>query len=182
MAIISIGDVSFRYVQVSDAAYILQLRSMGIRKQALSPGASSIRDQEQWLQSYKEREQQGIEHYFIILHQDRPVGAVRVYSIDRSNGTFTWGSWVIQEGTKPEIAWLSVILIYDFAFVHLELAQAQFQVVSTNQNVIRFHRGFGAQQTEEGNGSIGFVLPKASYARIRDTFLQRFWRRPAPAA
>lgn len=76
---------------------------------------------------------------------------------------------------------MSAILVYDFAFGQLELKQAQFQVVSSNQNVIRFHRGFGARQTDEGNGSVNFVLSKTSYAQVRDAFLQRFWRRPAPA-
>lgn len=170
---LTLGDVTFRYVTVDDAAFILQLRSTAVARQTLSSGAMSLDEQRRWLESYQARHAGGLEHYFVICHRRRPVGTVRVYDIQPATGTFTWGSWAIQAGTHSVVAWITTVLLYDFAFGGLGLARATFEVIASNHNVIRFHKNFGAESSEPQGDRVPFTLSKEAYAGIRARFLQR---------
>ena len=170
------GEVSLRYVVPGDATLILRLRAGAVARQTLSAGAVSLESQQQWIRAYQKREAGGREHYFIIALRDVPVGAVRIYAIESAVGTFTWGSWVIQEGTAPVVAWISAVMVYDFAFSQLGLQRAAFEVAASNHNVIRFHQNFGATIEKMQGGLVSFALPKAHYFGIRKKFLQRISR------
>jgi RimJ/RimL family protein N-acetyltransferase len=171
--ILTLGDVAFRYVTTDDAAFILQLRSTAVARQTLSSGAMSLDEQKQWLAAYEARHARNLEHYFVICYRKQPVGAVRVYNIHPEAGTFTWGSWAIQPGTHSVVAWITTVLLYDFAFGELGLARATFEVVASNHNVIRFHKSFGAEFGEARGDSVSFTLSKAAFEGIRARFLQR---------
>lgn len=170
---LTMDGVAFRYATVEDAGFILQLRSTAVARQTLSTGAASLDAQKQWLLFYKEREAQGVEHYFVISYRNEPVGVVRVYGIQPATGGFTWGSWAIQADTPPVVAWITAVLLYDFAFGQLGLGRATFEVVASNHNVIRFHQSFGAVSEGVYGDRMRFNLPRDIYTGIRGKFLRR---------
>jgi hypothetical protein len=170
---IELGGIGLRPVTISDSRLIVRLRNGYASRRFLNTGATSNRDQELWLQVYFERKARGLEHYFIITHADRDVGAVRIYEIDVAMGSFKWGSWVIESGTPPIVAFVSAVLVYDFAFDVLQLKTALFEVVAENLNVIRFHQSFGAALRGGPNTHASFELKKATYVGLRSRFLAR---------
>lgn len=176
---LALADVKLRYVTREDAALILRLRDSEVARQTLSTGAASLEGQRQWLAGYLERAAQGLEHYFIIELRREPVGAVRLYDLRRTDGSFTWGSWVIQAGTAPTVAWISAVLVYDLAFWELGLRRAEFEVRAFNHNVVRFHHSFGAKSAPAAGDLVRFTLDQADYAGIRAKFLQRIRLSPA---
>lgn len=170
---VELGGIGLRPVMIGDSHLIVRLRNGYASRRFLNTGATSNRDQEQWLQAYFERKARGLEHYFIIAHADRDVGAVRIYEIDAAQASFKWGSWVIESGTPPLVAFVSAVLVYDFAFDVLRLETALFEVVAENANVIRFHQGFGAALRGEPDTHASFELKKATYIGLRSRFLAR---------
>ena len=168
-----LGSTRLRPVGLEDAALLVQLRSTAEAQGLLTSGAASVQTQREWLDRYLERAARGFEHYFVILLNEQAVGAVRIYDIKAAAGTFTWGSWVVQAGIPARVAWSSALLVYDFAFEHLGLSRADFDVVAGNHNVIRFHKSFGATVTGESGGLVHFSLLQGEYAAIRPKFLLR---------
>lgn len=164
--------VRFRAVRLEDASFILELRAGAAAQGGLHRGAVTNDEQREWLRSYFERHQLGLEYYFIIEYESNAVGAVRIYNIDRLTENFTWGSWVMRKGTEAAAAWLSAIAVYDFAFDVLKLKTAQFEVVAKNGNVIRFHRAFGADCVSETSEAVAFMLTADKFRSIRGRFLR----------
>lgn len=164
--------VRLRAVRLEDASFILELRAGAAAQGGLHHGAVTDNEQREWLRSYFVRHQQGLEYYFIVEYGLVAVGAVRIYNIDHAKESFTWGSWVMKKGTEAAAAWLSAIAVYDFAFDALKLKTAQFEVVAKNQNVIRFHRAFGADCVNETSEAVAFMLTADKFRSIRGRFLR----------
>lgn len=169
----ALGPTRLRPIALKDAEFLIQLRAAAAALGTLSRGATTVQAQREWLLAYSDSAARGLEHYFIITQHEQGVGAVRIYNINLAAGEFTWGSWVIQPGTAPTVAWNSAVLVYDFAFDVLNLKQANFDVVAGNSNVIRFHKSFGAAITSEGDAFVHFSLRKDDYAVLRSKFLSR---------
>lgn len=160
------GRVSLRLVTDADAALIVRLRNTP-KASILPRGAQTVEDQLKWLRQYREREQAGTEYYFMILLDGRPVGSVRLYHIDRTLGTYAWGSWVIEEGSPLLVSLLTVRLLYDFAFRTLGLKLAQFDARVRNTNVIRFHLQLGAIRLREDELDVFFDYSSEQYEAAR---------------
>lgn len=166
------SNIALLPVELNDAAFLVKLRTSASARIGLRAGATSEAGQREWLRAYFDRAKLGLEHYFLILYARIPVGAVRIYNICRDRGEFTWGSWVIQEGTDPSAAWLSVVAIYDFAFDELQQSLARFEVVAQNGNVLRFHRAFGATVTRQTAAAVELSVTKEQYKILRPRFLR----------
>mgnify|MGYP003510103375 CR=1 FL=1 len=123
-----------RLVNVDDAEFILSLRQNQNLNQFLSAVSPDIQMQRDWIISYKLREEQGLDYYFIVMDKRfEDVGMVRVYDINYENKSFTWGSWVLSENRPKYTALDSMILSYDFAFNELGLDLCQFKVHTANK-------------------------------------------------
>lgn len=159
---LSDGRVELRLVRESDARQIVELRNAP-KGQILPRGAVSENEQVVWIRNYRVRENAGTECYFAIQLDGVPVGFVRVYSIDRTKGVFSWGSWVIREGTPSFVSLVSVRLVYDFAFETLGLTRAEFDVRIRNRNVLLFHFQMGAIEIRRTAEDVFFEYSAAQY-------------------
>jgi RimJ/RimL family protein N-acetyltransferase len=139
--------VRLRLARPSDAAFILSLRTDEQLSVHLSKVTNDVAAQRAWLEAYAQRETEGAEFYFIILHEGAAVGTLRLY--DARDDSFQWGSWVIQRGTAPRVALRSVALVYDLGFRSLGFAHSHFETRRDNLSVKRFHLRCGAEITGE---------------------------------
>jgi RimJ/RimL family protein N-acetyltransferase len=135
--------VAFRLrpVEVQDAAFILQLRTLETLNRFLHPVSPDLANQEAYIRLYLERPE---DYYFIIERRDdtSPQGAVGIYDIDLGARAAEWGRWVVLPGSMAavESAWL----LYSVAFDVLNLDRLYSRTVADNSRVVSFHESCGA--------------------------------------
>ena len=161
--------VKLRLVELEDAPFIVTLRNYAKSQKFLSATSTSVEAQEQWMRDYKTREKQGIEFYYIIqLHDDSPVGLIRLYDLKAE--IFSGGSWIIAPGYPHHIAVETVLLLYDLCFDQLGYEKILLQVVKENQSVIRFHKRFGAIVDREDEKCVYLINTNLTVRRPRERF------------
>lgn len=160
------GDLELRLVNAHDAPLIVELRSTP-KGRILPQGAATAAAQVAWIEKYREREARGSERYFAIVLAGATVGFVRMYHIEPQAGTFTWGSWVIREGTPTHVALRVVRMIYDFAFEACGLRLAFIDVRLANPNMRRFQVQLGARELRRTEIDIFFEYPREAYRAFR---------------
>jgi RimJ/RimL family protein N-acetyltransferase len=138
-ALVSGTNLTFRDACMSDAQFIVSLRTDPVRGRFLSPTSEAISAQEQWLAAYA---QNGAQVYFIIEADGCRVGTVRLY--DARANSFCWGSWILTASAPPFAAIESALIIYSFAVDQLGFTAAHFDVRRENEKVWQFHERFGA--------------------------------------
>ena len=174
--ILKAKDINFRFADVSDAEFILSLRTDNHYNQHLSHVDSSVEKQKDWLKKYKERENKGEEFYFIIQRNvdNEPIGTVRLYDFIKDENSFCWGSWILNENKPPKAAVQSAILIYEYAFYNLDFNRSHFDVRKENTGVINFHLRFGAKQIGNTENDFLFHFYKSDYEIKRPNYLVDF--------
>ncbi|MBY0525320.1 MAG: GNAT family N-acetyltransferase [Gemmataceae bacterium] len=162
-------NIKFRLAEASDAEFILSLRLDEQLNRHISKVSNDLQHQIEWLASYKERERQLSEYYFIIENNaGQAIGTVRLY--DFQGDSFSWGSWIMKQGLPPHFAIESAMLVYEFAFGKLGFVRSHFDVRRENLSVIRFHKRFGAEQTREDALNYYFQICRSDYEARRDRY------------
>jgi RimJ/RimL family protein N-acetyltransferase len=161
--------IIFRNVQLSDAPFILSLRTDEKKSRHLSSVSNQLSAQETWLSNYEHREN---EAYFIIENKigGELLGTVRLY--DSNQYSFCWGSWIIKDGAPPATAIESALIVYSYALDSLGFLTAHFQVNKENERVCAFHERFGAQRIAENETEYKYTI---SNEEIRAS-MQRYKR------
>lgn len=155
---IAAPTIEMRLARPSDAEYIYSLRINPVYNQHLSSAPPTVEAQAQFLKGYVEREQTGKEYYFVIKNKATGLdcGTVRIY--DLREGSFCWGSWIL-DTNKPRFAAIeSALFIYDFGFGALKFGSSHFDVRKDNVRVISFHERFGARRVDENEIDVFFNL------------------------
>ncbi|MDN2479989.1 GNAT family N-acetyltransferase [Vibrio agarivorans] len=161
--------ITLRLVEESDADFIVSLRTDDKYNKYLSTVGSDVDAQRKWISSYKEKERNKNEYYFIIQRNDGVrCGTVRVY--DLKEDSFCWGSWILNEDKTRYAAVESALLVYEFGFKHLGFNQSHFEVVKGNTKVIDFHKKFGAEQVDEDADHFYFTISRESVAETKIKF------------
>lgn len=145
--------LTFRSIEVDDAAFVLSLRTDPGKARHLSTVSGSVAEQRSWLEAYRQRSG---EAYFIIEAAGRAIGTVRLY--DAVGTSFCWGSWVLADGASASAALESAMMVYAYAIDHLGFDQAHFQVRVGNERVWAFHERFGAQRVGVVAGEFHYRL------------------------
>lgn len=136
-----------RPAELEDAGFIVHLRNLPHARGNISDTSASIEKQREWLIRYFDRPGD----YYWILEESgtgRSVGTYGLYDIH--GGTGVPGRWVMLPDADFSIA-ATTLLVCQFAFENLGLDKLVFNVVSTNQKALKFHRLFGARETHVGN-------------------------------
>jgi diamine N-acetyltransferase len=103
----------------------------------------SLREQKNW---YEKQLNNSNEFNFVVADKDnKPIGTVSIYNIDRRNRKADWGRLIIGDkdylsggyGTEIEV------LILEYSFEHLNLHKLCCEVIEDNTNVIGLHEKFG---------------------------------------
>lgn len=153
--------IRLRFVEVSDAAFILKLRLDDRYNQFLSNVSPEVESQKKWISAYKAEEAEGKQFYFIIERLDGvPCGTVRVY--DLREDSFCWGSWILNEEKTRLAALESALLVYRFGFENLGFKKSHFEVMKANEKVLSFHEKMGAAQVSEDVNNIYYEISKES--------------------
>ncbi|MDP3851386.1 MAG: GNAT family N-acetyltransferase [Luteolibacter sp.] len=165
---LKLGDTTLHLAGIPDAEFILELRTDEKLNRYISETKPDVAAQIAWLAAYKQREARGEEYYFIIRHQSKPVGTIRIH--DLNEDSFTAASWIIKRGTHPYVSVASVLLGYHAGFDFLHYKQARFEVQKGNEPSFRFHRKMGAVAISEDDHSIQFQLAYTDYCKYLDKF------------
>lgn len=163
-------NLVLRLITPDDAEYVHGLRTDPAYNRHLSEVRGTVEDQRRWIESYKAREAEGREYYYVIERNDgRRCGVVRLYDIDAES--FTWGSWILDHNKPPKAALESACLIYSIAFDILGLERATFDVRRDNERTLAFHERLGAQKTHADELNIYFTYSRVRYVADRGTHL-----------
>jgi len=122
--------------------------------------------------AYEARFEAGLEAYFIIQHEAKDVGTVRLYDYRPAADSFCWGSWIIQPGTHALAGMLTPMLVYDLAFIGLGFNSAYFDVRNANATVWKFHEMLGAELVGEDDLNRMYTYPKSKYPAARARLLR----------
>lgn len=134
----------FRNARVTDAEFILGLRTDASKGRYLSATSPDVHAQADWLKRYQSDDSQV---YFVIeTREGESVGTVRLY--DFVHDSFCWGSWILKEGAPHGCAVESALMVYRFAR-SIGFAKAHFSVRKANQSVWKFHERCGARRIGE---------------------------------
>ncbi|MFA0557969.1 MULTISPECIES: GNAT family N-acetyltransferase [unclassified Vibrio] len=156
--------IYIKLATLDDAEFILSLRNNSQLNKHLSRTSADISSQKQWLSDYKKREDAKKEYYFIINRLDGvPIGTVRLYDFLNERNSFCWGSWILNSDKTRTSAIESALLVYEFAFKHLDFENCHFDVRKDNKSVIRFHEKFGAKIVSESEFDYYFEYSKPCY-------------------
>lgn len=164
----NIGGSSFilRGAEISDAAFIIQLRTGEKASRYLSQTSADVAQQERWLLQYKERELRNEEFYFIACDDSgRQYGTSRLYHIDYDKKEFEIGSWVFMPGTDHSIAIAADIFTRKFGFDNLGMNGCRFEVRKNNFSVIRYHMGYAPTLLGEDDLNYYYSLSKELFER-----------------
>ena len=171
MKIIQGKNIQLRLAEVSDAAFILELRLLEHKNRFLSKVENNVDKQQVWLKDYKKREKKAQEYYFIIEDkQQEPLGLVRVY--DLRENSFCWGSWLIKDNAPKATAIESALQVYEFGLTVLGFKQAHFDVRKDNKRVIAFHKRFGAECVRENELNSYFEYTKIQHAKTKKKYIK----------
>lgn len=155
-----------RNVVVSDAAFILSLRTNPQKSKYLSQISGDLDAQIAWLVAYGARDE---EAYFIIQDfHGIPLGAVRIY--DAVGSSFCWGSWILLDSAPSYAAIESALMVYTYALDSLKFESAHFQVHRANENVWMFHERFGAERTAENEVQYDYRLSNTAIKSSIDRY------------
>lgn len=165
-------NLRLRFVEPSDAAYILSLRTDARYNAHLSEVTGSLDDQQTWIKAYKTREAAREELYYLIERRDtsRPCGTVRLYDIKEDS--FAWGSWILDESKPPKAALESALLSFGVGFERLGLSWALIDVRRENKHAIEFYRRFGMTEVGKDQRNLYFHIQKEAVFQTRAKLLE----------
>ena len=159
-------QLSLRFVQPEDAAYVHGLRMDPSYNGHLSAVTGTVEDQLSWIEAYKTREAAGSEYYFVIERKDGVrCGVMRLYDI--MGDQFTWGSWILDHNKPRKAALESTVLSFGVAFESLGMAVGGIDMRKQNSHAIGFYRRFGMQEIREDAHNIYFEYTSEQFAADR---------------
>lgn len=162
-----------RLVREEDAEFILSLRNNPELNQYIHPTDNDVEKQRQWLREYKKREIDGLEYYFIYSMNDEPFGLDRVYSINKEDNSYTWGSWICKPGISAAQLMLQYIVSSDIINNFIGLEQCFYDVRKDNLKVLYFHRKT-LRSDESGETELDILFSNTK--QMREESCKRFKR------
>lgn len=161
-----------RYVDESDAEFILSLRLNKKLSQYLTKTENNLEKQIEWIKAYKEREKQGKEFYFITIDENgNRYGVNRLYNFD--NYSFEAGSWLFSNETNSSISILADLATRDFGFCLNEKFNAcRFEVRKDNLSVIAYHKRFKPELINEDESKYYFSVSKNNFEEYKNKLLK----------
>jgi len=160
-----------RFVEESDADFILSLRLDERYNRFLSEVSADVNAQREWIRKYKYDEALGSQYYFVIERLNQtPCGTVRIY--DLRQDSFCWGSWILNEDKTRYSAIESALLVYEFGFDHLGFVKSHFDVMKENKGVVSFHKRMGAVVTSEDDQNYYFEITRETVQKTRAEMLK----------
>lgn len=156
--------VNLREVEISDAAFILSLRTDEKKSRFLHKTENNLQKQIDYIAHYKTLDN---EWYFIIENKKgEPLGTVRIYNVNPPN--FTGGSWLMKKEALPEETIEGDLILKEYSFEVLGFEKSCFDVRKENKKVVRYHKICGAKIVEENEIDYFLELTKEDYRNSKE--------------
>ncbi len=140
-------DTILRPVTVADAELIVRLRNQPHVQGKVHFTSGDISAQEKWIFNYLQRDN---DFYWIIeTLEHQPIGTQSLYNFNPETGDIESGRWVLLRNTRVNVM-ANRILNFDFAFNVLKAKRILWDVVVTNESVIRYSDMCGSRQIKKG--------------------------------
>jgi UDP-4-amino-4,6-dideoxy-N-acetyl-beta-L-altrosamine N-acetyltransferase len=138
--------ISFREVEISDAARILKWRtSAEVSNFMLTDVDEDLKKQESWIKnSYLESNY----YHWIILIDNKEVGLLNIKFLKPNEKTISWGYYIAESNFRGFGAMIPPIL-YNFVFAKLSVEKIYVEVFEDNLNVTSMHNLHGYVRESE---------------------------------
>ncbi len=167
MALIVIGkNINLREVNISDAKFLLSLRTSPLYNKYLNKTDNDINKQIEYI---KNNILKNDDFYFIVESKDgKRYGCIRIYNITEE--TCINGSWIITHDAPYNYGIESYFLIFDCAFYYFKVKNAQSSMNKKNHILINFYKRMGLEIVSEDPQQYHFHCSKEKYGEIRRTY------------
>ena len=151
-----------RFVQESDAAFILRLRTNEKLSRFINATSADVSQQIAWTRNYKTREAAGTDYYFIFEKNiGTPVGVCRIYDVEE--GKFTTGSWLFAPEAPVGASILADIITREIAWELWPEALQYFDVKKDNTTVNKYHTTFKAEIIREDAENYFYICTRENF-------------------
>jgi hypothetical protein len=163
--------LSFRPVEVSDAQFILDLRTDEKLGKYISKTDGGIDQQVHWISEYKKRENAESEFYYVTEDDSgNSLGLYRLYNFDWN--CFEGGSWLYKRAIPPSTSILGDFAVRDIAFEVLQFEFCNLLVRKKNRPVLQYHMAFNPEIIKEDESDIYLRVSHDNYKIRRDSLLK----------
>ena len=172
--VISRYNIKLRFVEISDAQWIINLRTDIEKARYISQTDVDVEKQEQWIRKYKEREKRREEFYFIAVDNNNVKFATyRLYNPGET--TMEIGSFISIPNYSNPINVIKVdIILKSYVFEELGFNEIKFEVRKDNKAVINYHSKFHPILIDEDNINFYYRLDKDSFLSRKQIFEKLF--------
>jgi hypothetical protein len=155
-------NLVLRLIGADDADYVHGLRTDAAYNTHLSEVRGTAQDQRRWIESYKAREADRQELYYVIERKDGiRCGVVRLYNL--SQDSFTWGSWILDNAKTPKAALESAVLSFGVGFDGLGMSHALVDARIGNDRALAFYRRLGMTELRRDDLNIYFSYLRSQF-------------------
>ena len=163
--------IKLRLVEITDAEFILKLRTDSKLGKHLSETSIVIADQVEWIAAYKQREALGLEYYFVTVGPNgERWGTTRLSELDGL--FFELGSWLFDPSAPAGVAIKADIITKEIGFRDLGFDHCKFDVRKSNLKVLKYHQGFCPIVVSENELNFYFNLSKDLFEKRRDKLIK----------
>jgi len=163
-------NLILRLIRPKDADYVHALRTDPAYNRHLSEVRGTAEDQRRWIESYKAREADLRELYYVIERKDGTrCGLVRLYDIGADS--FTWGSWILDHNKTRKAALESAVLSFGVGFDGLGLPQALVDVRIGNEQALAIYQRLGMIELRRDDQDAYFAYPRVRFDADRAGYL-----------
>ena len=156
--------IHVRTVDLNDADFIYRLRSDKYLTRYINQFDGTVEDQIQWIRKYKEREEAGLELYFVFLYNNERQGLARVYKIEDDH--FTQGSWLFRPDSPAGCSLLGNIISSEIGF---ELPGKEYELTDARKGntTHKWVRTFNPEVLYETDLDIFYKITKDNFNKAK---------------
>lgn len=164
-----VRHVCFRLVEIDDAEFIVSLRTSPSKSRYISYTDNDVDVQRNWIASYLERQDKGLEYYYIIEdNKAEKYGTLRIY--DFREDSFCWGSWIMKDGSPYYMAIESLLMALEIGFYQLGFTRSHGDVRKGNHSVLNNHLRFGSKITGEDDLNYYLEYNRYDYESVKKKY------------
>ena len=160
--------VNLREIEITDAEFILELRTKGKGAKFLHETSTNVNKQIEYLQRYKQLDN---EWYFIVENKMHyPLGCLSAYDI-QENSACT-GRWVMSKSAKLQESIEGDLLLKNFVFNILEKDNLRTDTKHSNKNMINYFKIWKCDVIDDDGDLYYFNLSKNVYKDVKSLIMR----------
>jgi hypothetical protein len=164
-----------RFVEESDAEFIMELRTNPNLSKYIHETAPDIELQRQWIRDYKERQNKGEDFYFM-FEKPRGIksGVCRIYDIEEDS--FTVGSWIFSRQAPVGSSILADIITREIAYKLFPLKKHLFDVKRANITVNRYNETYKSELLYQNEETNYYTCSRENFEKYKRIHIRMFYK------